>query len=69
MPYIITDSRGTPEAVLTQNEVDARQDLYDYIPVTVDYVSWADLADLADCFPVPWSRQKILQAFNRRSSK
>lgn len=40
--------------------------LPDRTVIEVEQVLWADLADRADCFPVPWSHEKIIDAFNAR---
>ena len=34
--------------------------------IEVREVLWGDLADQADCYPVPWSHDKILSAFNNK---
>lgn len=36
--------------------------------IEAESVIWTELADRADCFPVPWSHERILAAYNARRS-
>jgi hypothetical protein len=47
-------------AIATLNELELESDESRWVEET----SWVDLADAADCFPVPWSHERILDAYN-----